>query len=247
MLTLPLWFLLAALILLGAIWGSFVAALCSRWPKGESVAAGRSRCDRCNLQIASYDLLPIVSFILLRGKCRTCKEKIDRRSTVIELAAILVAAIPLLLLPASQAVATAIFGWLLLPLIVLDLTHLWLPNRLIVSLALVGLAVGPALTTEIAFADRMIGFAAGFLSLEIIRRGYKYLRHNDGMGQGDPKLFGVLGIWLGWQTLPIALLIASVIGLTWTVVMRGLAGNARTALPFGAYLGIAAYLAVLQR
>lgn len=231
---------------MGLIWGSFVAALCSRWPNGESVAKGRSRCDQCGEQIATRDLIPIASYLLLKGKCRNCGQNIGPLPFATELAAALIGAVPLLLLPESQAVAGAIFGWLLLPLIMLDHQHLWLPNRLVLLLAVTGFLVGPMLMPDIAFLDRILGLTAGFLSLEIVRQVYKQFRQRDGMGAGDPKLFAALGIWLGWQALPIILLGASAIGLVSASLSHLTANYHRTTFPFGSYLGVAAYVVILM-
>lgn len=241
---LPYWFLLTLLTILGAIWGSFVAALCSRWPKGKGVAAGRSHCEQCGSRIAAYDLVPILSYLLLNGKCRACGKTIGARPLVIELAAASIGAISLLLLPPEQAVAAALFGWLLLPLIILDFDHLWLPDRLVLTLAAFGLIAGPILTPDTVMVDRAIGAVAGFASLEFIRRGYKLYRKQDGMGAGDPKLFGALGIWLGWQALPVLLLAASAIGIAFAI-WDAMRNHEQKAFPFGSYLGIAAWLTAL--
>ncbi len=238
----PPWFLAVLLTILGAIWGSFVAALCSRWPKGESVTNGRSRCDHCDQQIASYDLIPVASYLLLKGRCRYCRQNIGTMPFATELAAAFIGLVPALLLPESQAFATAIFGWLLLPLIILDHQHLWLPNRLILLLAFIGVLVGPMLTPHIGWASRVAGLFAGYLSLEIVRRVYKRLRQRDGMGAGDPKLFAALGIWLGWQLLPMNLLAASAIGLAIALLGQLMANYHRTAFPLGSYLAVGAFL-----
>lgn len=185
--------------------------------------------------------------MLLNGKCRNCGQSIGLQPFATELAAALIGAMPVLLLPESQAVAGALFGWLLLPLIVLDHQHLWLPNRLVLLLAFTGFLVGPMLAPDIALVDRVAAMFAGFLSLEIIRQLYKKFRQRDGMGAGDPKLFGALGIWLGWQALPITLLGASAIGLIFISMTGNMANHSRAAFPFGTYLGIAAYLAALLR
>jgi leader peptidase (prepilin peptidase) / N-methyltransferase len=242
--TQPLWFLFLSLSVLGAIWGSFVAALCGRWPTGESIARGRSRCDHCLQRIAFYDLIPLVSYVLLKGKCRNCNQAIGPRPFATELAGSAIGAIPVLLLPADQAVAAAMFGWLMLPLFLLDHGYLWLPNRLVLPLAVTGFLIGPMLLPAAALEDRFAGLAAGFLSLEIIRRAYKYIRKQDGMGAGDPKLLGALGIWLGWQLLPFVLLGASVVGLI-TAINARVPIPSRPAFPFGSYLCIAAYLVVM--
>ena len=230
---------------MGAIWGSFVAAMCSRWPTGKTVATGRSHCDTCGYQIAAYDLVPIASYIVLKGKCRHCGGPIGLLPLATELIAALIGAVAVLLLPPEQAIAAAVFGWLLLPLIMLDYQHLWLPNRLVLLLAVMGVLVGPMLTPDIAWTGRATGMLAGFLSLEMVRQAYKFFRKHDGMGAGDPKLFGALGIWLGWQALPITLLIASAIGLTVVSTLHIIAKHQRDALPFGSFLGVAAFAVVL--
>lgn len=244
MLALPSWFLLASFVILGAIWGSFAAALCSRWPKGESVATGRSLCDHCGKRIAGYDLVPIFSYLLLNGKCRDCGQKIGVQPFATELIAASVGAASILLLPASQALAAAVFGWLLMPLIMLDHSHLWLPNRLVLLLAVAGLFAGPLLAADTTLPDRLIGMSAGFISLEAIRLAYKKYRGQDGMGAGDPKLFGALGLWLGWEALPLTLLIASMIGIAAILLARSVSAAPQSMFPFGSFLGIAAYLRV---
>lgn len=239
---LPTWFLLVLLGLLGAIWGSFIAALCSRWPNGETISTGRSLCDHCGTDIAAYDLVPVMSFLLLKGKCRACGQKIGALPLFVEVVAIFVATVPVLILPPLEAIAAAIFGWLLLPLVILDWRHLWLPDRLILILCAIGVFAGPALAPSATWLDRVIGLICGFASLELIRRGFKYLRGYDGMGAGDPKLFGALGIWLGWQALPMILLGASAIGLISVLVERTVAKKTTSFLPLGSFLGVAAYL-----
>jgi len=161
---------------------------------------------------------------------------------LVELAAILLGAFPVLLLPAPQAVTASILGWLLLPLIILDYRHYWLPDRLIILLVISGLLAGLLLNPSITWFDRGAGLLAGFASLEAIRVGFKRWRGYEGMGAGDPKLFGALGIWVGWQALPIILLGASAIGLCVILVTRSALTQSSNFLPFGSYLCGAAYL-----
>lgn len=238
----PPWFLPLNLALLGAVWGSFIAALCSRWPNGESIGAGRSRCDHCATNIAAYDLIPIVSFILLKGKCRACGKEIGALPLIFEVTAILVGTFPILFLSPIQAVGAAVFGWLLLPLVFLDWRHFWLPDRLLILLAIAGPLAGLLLNPSVTWFDRGVGMAAGFVSLEAIRVGFKRWRGYEGMGAGDPKLFGALGIWVGWQALPMILLGASAIGLVLILVTRTTRTQSPNLLPFGSYLCGAAYL-----
>lgn len=242
LLSLPLWFLIGCASLFGAIWGSFIAALCSRWPRNEGVTRGRSRCESCHHVLSPVDLVPIVSFVFLRGRCKYCHAKIGGDALAVEVFAAAVGSLSFFLLPAPQALAAAIFGWLLLPLIVLDLRHFWLPDRLIILLALIGAVLGPLLSPDIGFADRLIGAIAGYLALEGIRRLYEMLQKRDGMGAGDPKLFAALGIWLGWQLLPIILLLASLLGLFSVFANRIIGAKTPDALPLGSFLGLAAIL-----
>lgn len=232
--------------MLGAIWGSFVSALGSRWPIGESVIKGRSHCDQCSAPIAVYDLIPIFSFLNLRGKCRTCGEPIGWTPLVIEVIAALIGVFPVLLFPGEQAFAVAIFGWLLLPLVILDFQHLWLPTRLVLLLAAGGLIAGPMVTSDILWQDRLIAVATGFFSLEIIRRAFQWLRGKDGMGEGDPKLFAAIGLWLGWAALPYVLLAASGIGIAFILVLGAARRDHAIQFPFGSYMGIAAYCVALM-
>lgn len=199
-------------------------------------------CDRCQKPIAAYDLIPLASFLALRGKCRQCGEMIGIGAFAIETSAALIGLISSIALPPEQAVAAAIFGWLLLPLAILDCRHLWLPNVLLLWLAVVGVIAGPLLPLLIGWTDRIIGAAAGFASLEALRLAYRQWRKTDGMGAGDPKLFAVLGLWLGWALLPMTLLLASGIGLLHVVGTRLRARAEPKHLPLGSYLACAALL-----
>ena len=237
----------AFLALLGAIVGSFVATLVVRWPEGRSVLFGRSACDGCGRTLSARDLVPLLSALVSRGRCRTCGARIDPVHWQVELAcalgglsAGLVAADP------AQAVAGAVFCWLLVALAGLDWRKHWLPDRLIALLALAGVTAGVAGLAPDLF-DRLVAGAAGFGSLWLIARGYRLFRGRDGMGGGDPKLFGAIGLWLGWRLLPSVLLLAGLLGLG-IVLFRWLTGRAVArddALPLGTLLAAAAYSAWL--
>ncbi len=227
---------------LGLILGSFIATLVIRWPQERSVLAGRSQCDGCGKTLATHELVPVLSAILQRGRCRCCGSAIDPLHWRIELAAGLVGVASGALLPLPAALAAAVFGWLLLALAALDITEFWLPDVLTLMLALAGLAswalgIGPAL------ADRLIGAAAGFGALWLIGAGYKAWRGREGLGAGDPKLLGAIGLWLGWRLLPSVVLVAAMIGLG-VFAFRWLTGRAVSRVdpqPLGALLAIAAY------
>jgi leader peptidase (prepilin peptidase)/N-methyltransferase len=231
---------------LGAIMGSFLATLAVRWPDGRSVVRGRSACDGCGRTLTGAELIPILSGLVQRGRCRTCGAAIDSVHQRVELACLAVGASAGWVAPGWEGLVGAVFGWLLVTLAALDLLHFWLPDALTVPLAAGGLGAG-VLGIEPAWPDRLIGGAAGFLLLWGAMQGYARLRGRAGMGGGDPKLFAGIGLWLGWRMLPPVLLVACLLGLG-VVLTRALSGRpmARTdALPLGALLAMAAYPAWL--
>jgi leader peptidase (prepilin peptidase)/N-methyltransferase len=234
------------LALLGAIVGSFLATLVVRWTGGRSVVAGRSGCDGCGRTLSAGELVPLVSFALQRGRCRACGARIDPVHPWVEIACLAVGAGAGVVAPWPEAVAGAVFGWLLVTLAALDWRALWLPDRLTATLALGGIGAGMAGVGP-DLPDRLIGGAAGFASLWLIARGYRLLRGREGMGGGDPKLFGAIGLWLGWRLLPSVLLLAAMVGLGAVLFqhLRGRSLGGDHALPFGTLLAIAAYPAWL--
>ena len=238
---LPFWYQLSSFVILGAIWGSFAAALCSRWLREEQISHGRSRCDACQTVLAAKDLVPVLSYMWLRGKCRYCGQGIGAGALYTELTSAAIGLVAILMLPSEAALAAAIFGWLLLPLMILDYQRLWLPNQLIWTLAAAGSLGGYFLLPGIVWTDRAFGGIFGYLCLEAIRQGFRKFRNVEGMGGGDPRLFGAIGVWLGWQFLPFTLLLACLVGFAH--VAAAYVGDKRRVshLPFGSYLCVAAY------
>lgn len=229
--------------LLGLIFGSFIATLVLRWPAGRSVL-GRSRCDGCDRALAPREMLPLLSALLARGRCRTCGATIDRFHGRVELASGASGALALALMPGTAGWLWALFGWLLLPLILLDARHFWLPDRLNLLLGAVGLLfAGPLLGTTLL--DRWIGAVAGGGLLALVAWAYRRSRGVEGMGGGDPKLVAAVGAWLGWQALPLMLLIASLGGIVWALASRQKGDRPLSArrVPFGVFIGAAAFAA----
>lgn len=221
---------------LGAIVGSFMATLVVRWPQGRSVTAGRSACDRCGSTLFARDLVPIISGLVLRGRCRRCGAGIDSIHGRIELAAASIGAVSLGLSPNLAGLAAATLGFLLLALAMLDWRHFWLPDRLVLVLALAGLAGGRAL--GVTPTDQLIGGASGFAALALLGAAYRRLRGRIGLGQGDPKLMGAIGLWLGWQSLAPLLALAAAAGL---VLAIATGRRAQDSFPFGTMLAAAAW------
>lgn len=229
--------------LLGVVFGSFTATVAIRWPAGRSVMAGRSSCDGCGRTLTASELVPLVSFALLRGKCRTCSAPIAPGHAVTELLGGAIGVVAGLVAPGWEGLAAAACGWLLLALGAIDLAAFWLPDVLTGSLAVVALAGGVA-GLGVDIEARLIGGAAGFGVLWLVARAYHLLRGRVGLGGGDPKLFGAIGLWLGWRALPQVLLIAALTGLATVLVLR-LAGRriaATDRMPLGTLLAGAAFL-----
>jgi leader peptidase (prepilin peptidase)/N-methyltransferase len=212
-------------VVLGAILGSFLATVAIRWPREDSALRGRSACDGCGAPLAAYRLVPVISFVVQRGRAACCGMRIDRLHPAGEIAGAL----------AGAAIAAAASDPLL------DARHYWLPNPLTAALALAGLGAG-LLGLQPDLASRLIGGAAGYLLFAGVRLGYRRLRGREGMGGGDVKLFGAIGLWLGWQMLPLVLFGAAAAGLFWALILlatgRSLSGASR--LPFGVFLALAA-------
>jgi leader peptidase (prepilin peptidase)/N-methyltransferase len=237
----PFWAFAASLAVLGAIWGSFAAALCLRWPNGQSILTGRSHCDHCGAILRPHELVPIVSYIFQKGRCRHCSDSIGGFSLQIELACAALGLITAFAFQGYAGFAAALFFWLLVPLAVLDWKHLWLPDSLIIILALSGLLLGEFVSGA-PWDARLIGGAAGFAALQAIRLAYQKLRGVDGMGGGDPKLLGAIGLWMGWQALPIIIMMASAVGLAWFLIKAGPEKANAIQLPLGSFLSVSAFL-----
>ncbi|MDP8914748.1 MAG: prepilin peptidase [Pseudomonadota bacterium] len=234
------WCLLFAIA--GAAVGSFLALVSLRYPQGEAVAFGRSGCSSCGRTLGPLDLVPILSFAALRGRCRTCNAPIERRYPVIEASAAAIGAASALLIPGWQALAAAVLGWWLLLLAVLDLEHYWLPDRLTYPLILLGLGAAAAFTPALLL-HHAAGAALGFLLLWSVATCYRALRGRHGLGGGDAKLFAAAGAWLGWYDLPLVLLGAAGAGLAAALVLHGKgSGFLSKRLPFGTFLAPAIWI-----
>ena len=217
--------------------GSYISALTQRWGRGEA-NRGRSKCDDCGKTLAAWELVPLFSYLIVRGKCRTCGAPIGPRAFWVELSGAIIGVLVFALDAGLVGLGGALFGWGLLALFLLDVEQYWLPDRIVLPLGALGLVLGVG-----SFEDRLIGLISGYLSLEFVRRSYFAFRGVEGMGGGDPKLFAAIGAWLGWMALPFTLLAASVVGLGVAIVMAGKGGDidAKSAMPFGALMAAAGF------
>ncbi len=157
----------------------------------------------------------------------------------------LIGGMALVIMPGTVGWMWALFGWMLLPLALLDARHFWLPDRLSALLAIVGLLLaGPLLGAPLL--DRWIGALAGGAALALIAWAYRRARGGDGMGGGDPKLVAAIGCWIGWQALPLTLLLASLGGIVWALVVqrKGDRPLGQRSVPFGVFACTAAFATV---
>lgn len=234
----------ALAVLLAPILASFLATVVDRWPRGESALTGRSVCRSCGASLRAVDLIPLFSYIGLRGRCRHCGASIPGWLPAFELTALLLAIQGAVAFEGGWlAVAATVLGVGLLAIAVIDLRHYLIPDILSLPLLLLGLGVA-ALAPRLDVLDHALGAAIAFLLLMGVRELYRVLRGREGLGQGDAKLLAAGGAWLGWQGLPFALLIASLSGLLVVLALRlrGRVLTAGDALPFGPFLALGIWL-----
>lgn len=225
----------------GAIIGSFLNVVAYRLPRHESLITPASHCPRCDTPVKPYDNIPVLSWLLLRGHCRSCGEPISVRYPLVELATGLLC-LGAVLAGGSDVKVVLALGLILLvvPIALIDLEHRLIPNRLTLPGAVFALAVGLALDPG-GEPTRLIaaGAAGGFLLLPA-------LAYPGGMGMGDVKLAGTMGLFLGSAVAPallIALLSGTVLGGA-VMARKGVAAGRKTKIPFGPFLAFGAVVAV---
>jgi leader peptidase (prepilin peptidase)/N-methyltransferase len=225
------------LCLSGAAMGSFLAAWADRLARGESIVAPPSACRACGRRIGWRDLVPVVSWLWLGGRCRGCGAAIPARLLHAELGGVALAALAILAAatPAEMALG-ALLLWLLMGLALCDLAAFRLPDALTAALLVVGLALA---WQGDALAEGLIGAGAGAGAFMAVRLGYAALRGREGLGLGDVKLMAGIGAALGWAALPGVALLAALAAIAVTVLGRRITA-ADAQIPFGAYLAAAA-------
>jgi leader peptidase (prepilin peptidase)/N-methyltransferase len=219
--------------------GSFIGVLILRLPEDRPIAVSRSRCDRCGAVLGPADLAPLISYALLRGRCRHCAAPIGWFYPAVELAAVGVAVAAAALSPPGAVVWDCLFGWMLLALAWIDARTGLLPDRLTLPLILAGFAQAWFLGADIRASA--IGAAAGYGFVWLIEIAYRRLRGRAGIGLGDAKLLAAAGAWLGWEALPLTVLGASVLALAVVAarMAQGRAMDRNTEIPFGPFLALA--------
>lgn len=234
----------AALGGLGLIVGSFLAVVSVRLPLGEDVVVRRSRCRACGRVLGPLDLVPLLSWLVLRGRCRGCGATIPARHPLMEAGAGALGVWAGLAAPdLALALAGAVLAWQLLLIAVIDAERFQMFDVLLIPLVLTGLAQGASVGWDQA-ALRLLGAGIGFGSLWAIGAAYSRLRGRTGLGDGDPVLFAGAGAWVGPLGLPSVLLWAALAGLSVVVarmmLRRPVRGDDR--MPFGVFLAAGTWL-----
>lgn len=210
-----------------------------------------SRCPACSTPIAAYHNLPVLGWLLLRGRCAHCKESIPPRYPVVEaLTGIMSLAVAWRFGPTWATPAALVLTWFLLTLSLIDLDHKLLPDNLTLPLVWIGLILalfepgGLNIFTDLRAA--VIGAVAGYLSLWSVYQLFKLLTGKEGMGYGDFKLLAAIGAWLGWQMLPLVIILSAAVGSIVGIALIVAGQRSRQAeIPFGPYLAGAGWLAML--
>jgi len=260
--------LLAAV--LGLIIGSFLNVVIYRTPivlmrnwqrdcqdlsgQAESTAAHekfnlvtpRSRCPHCGHAITALENIPVVSYLWLRGKCSACRKPISLRYPFVEILSATLAAVTAWHFGFNAAgIAAVALTWLLIALAFIDIDHQLLPDVMVLPFLWVGLLLN-LFNVFTSLPQAVVGAVAGYLSLWLVFHLFILVTGKEGMGYGDFKLFALFGAWLGWQSLPLIILLSSFIGALIGISLIVFQGRDRAKpLPFGPYLAVAGWVAML--
>jgi leader peptidase (prepilin peptidase) / N-methyltransferase len=236
--------MIAAIVLAalgGLIIGSFLNVVVYRLPRGESLAHPPSRCPSCGAPVKPYDNVPVVSWLLLRGRCRNCGMRISPRYPLVELAtAIVFAAVVAVRGFDNDLVLELPFVAALIALAAIDFDHKLLPNKIVYPLAAYGV-IATLLVAQADLVENLIAGAGAFLFLLLAVIAYP-----RGMGMGDVKLAGAMGLYLGLSVIPallVAFLSGSLVGVV--IIAREGAAGRKKAVPFGVFLALGGIVGVL--
>ncbi|MGA7713065.1 MAG: A24 family peptidase [Rhizomicrobium sp.] len=236
----PLW---VALVIVSPFIGSFLGVVVLRSDDHRPIVFGRSQCDECHHSLDGRDLIPLISWLMLRRRCRYCGAELGLFYPAVEFAAIMPVLWAASVVSGWILVASAVFGWVLLTLGLIDWRTQRLPDVLTLSLLLSGLAAA-YLFDRTSIVDHLIGAVAGYAIFALVAYLYRAIRGFDGLGLGDAKLLAGLGMWISWQGLPTLVLLAAVACLIF-VVGRALWRRKiilTERVPFGPFLALAGWI-----
>ena len=261
-------FFIASIFILGLLVGSFLNVVIHRLPlmmqrewaqqcheligttepetDELTLSKPRSRCPHCSHAITALENIPVLSYLALKGRCKECKAPISKRYPLIELFTAVISAIVAWHFGFGIAVVGALLlSWSLLALTFIDVDHQLLPDSITLPLLWLGLSFNLlAIYTDISSA--VIGAIAGYLALWLVYHAFRLVTGKEGMGYGDFKLLAALGAWMGWQALPMIVLLSSLVGALVGISLILLKQQHRDIpIPFGPYLAAAGWLALI--
>ena len=233
-------------IIFGALIGSFLNVCILRMPEGKSIVFPGSHCPRCQTPIRFYDNLPLLSYLLLGGKCRHCKASISIQYPIVEG----ITALSSLFLWIKFGVSLSYFFYFsfiaaLIVITVIDLYHQIIPD--VISLPGIGVGLlGALLLPQVTFLNALIGVIAGGGSLFLVATIYQWLFKREGMGGGDVKLLAMIGAFLGWRAVILTILLSSFVGSIVGITLILIKGrDFKYAIPFGPFLALGAIISLL--
>ncbi len=205
-----------------------------------------SCCPDCGKAIRPIENIPVFSYLLLRGRCSGCGNPISIRYPVIELLTGLLSAWTAWHFGLGwQMAAALLFGWLLIALAFIDIDHQLLPDNLVLPLMWGGLLLSIGEINGVSMRDSLIGAAAGYLSLWLVYHLFRLATGKEGMGYGDFKLLAALGAWMGWQMLPLIIILSAVVGAVVGIALILLGRQRRgSTIPFGPFLALAGLISL---
>lgn len=211
-----------------------------------NLAVPRSRCPSCNHEISALQNIPVISYIALAGKCGNCKTPISLRYPIVEFATMLLSLIVAWQFgPTPQALLGIVVTWFLVSMTMIDIDHQLLPDSLTLPLMWIGL-LAALLSVFADLRESVIGAAAGYMILWSVYQLFKMVTGKEGMGYGDFKLLAALGALLGWQALPVIILLSSLVGAFVGIGIIAVTGRDKNIpIPFGPYLAAAGWIAMI--
>lgn len=237
----PFW--TGAFFILGALFGSFANVVILRLPKEQSVVTPASHCYNCQKPIKFYDNIPILSWFILKGKCRNCGAKFSFRYCLVEIITAILFALAFIKLGWSYYLAEILI--LLLGLVIvsfIDLDHFIIPDKISLPGIAIGL-IGGLLDPDRTFMDALLGMLLGGGFLWAVAYVYYLLKKEEGMGGGDIKLLAWIGAILGWKSVPFIILLSSILGsIVGVFLILKYKGSMKTIIPFGPYIALAAII-----
>ena len=235
---------------MGALWGSFANVCIYRIPLEKGVVSGRSYCTNCKKKIAWYDNIPIISYLLIKGKCRKCKMKISFQYPLVELLSIFTFVIVYLFYGITlTTLLLIILNLAFIIIFFIDSKHFIIPNNLTFPMMFLGFikSFDPNLDSIFPnYVNSLIGGLSGYGIIWSIIFLYKILRNKEGMGFGDAKLLAVIGFWFGWIAVPFVIFSSSIIALI--SVLPSLINKSKkfsTEIPFGPFIIIGCILYII--